>query len=315
MSTDPWQALAGSLTALHDSFATKQNAERGFADGSPAHEECREETLAGAWGDSPAHDANLTVMMSAYAVMDHLNALATLLGGPPSVYAPFTVARSAMDIAAQAWFLLEPGIGARERVRRHINTRLHSLKEQSLLTGADTSPHADRIREHSREKTDRILESARQHGFTVVGKKNDKVRPLSLGQPMPKTTHLVQQCADASGKLGGVFWRHGSAVAHGLHHGLLSAFVPAADGQPASENGVTYGALSLSPKDAALQAAGAPLTAIMMLFRLYEQYGWDTEDLSRTVRELLKTWSAVAELGRRGQPVVPDTFRRQPSES
>ncbi len=66
--------------------------------------------------------------------------------------------------------------------------------------------------------------------------------------------------------------------------------------------------LCSEPSDVAT-AAGAPLTAIMMLIRLHERYGWDTEDPDRAVRDMLRAWGTVAGSRRPGQSRVPETFR------
>ncbi|MFJ8827606.1 hypothetical protein ACIREE_38375 [Streptomyces sp. NPDC102467] len=131
MSSDPWKDLASSLTRLHDVYYADHvkmvtGPDFWTAD-SPAAVESAQEPYAQVWGAAPTRDATMNVMLPVAAALDHLAALATLLTSPATVYAPFTVARSAIDIAVQVWYALEPGIGARERAVRHVNSRLRSL--------------------------------------------------------------------------------------------------------------------------------------------------------------------------------------------
>ncbi|MGI5201336.1 hypothetical protein ACQEU6_07050 [Spirillospora sp. CA-108201] len=48
------------------------------------------------------------------------------------IFSTYTVARGLLETPARAWYLLEPDIDMLERVRRHMNERLHSLDESRL---------------------------------------------------------------------------------------------------------------------------------------------------------------------------------------
>ncbi|MFJ8636450.1 hypothetical protein [Streptomyces sp. NPDC093568] len=96
------------------------------------------------------------------------------------------------ETISKPWFLLEPDIGVRERVRRYMNYRLLSLKEQSLVVGNGQTTEAGVVRQRLRERTERILRAARHHRFSVKGKIADKVRPCYLGpHPVPSTTEMA----------------------------------------------------------------------------------------------------------------------------
>jgi hypothetical protein len=145
VTTDAWHVLSGSLQLLREEFDNAYARHHGRAlPGSPAARELQQDDdLAGEWGARPVHDAHLASISPTMAAMDHLDSLGLLLTSPGGLMASHTVARSTLDIATKPWFLLEPDIGARERVRRYMNYRLQSLKEQSLITG-DNRPRKQR---------------------------------------------------------------------------------------------------------------------------------------------------------------------------
>ncbi|MFJ3673990.1 hypothetical protein ACIPSE_46900 [Streptomyces sp. NPDC090106] len=233
--------------------------------------------------------------------MDHLDSLAVLFKSPGGITASHTLARAALDIAIGPWFLLEPGIGGRERVRRYMNLRLQSLKEQTQL---ETGHSDTAIREHAEGRIAQIVDTARVHGFDVR-RERDRYKPPHLGAQMPSTTSLAPEIiAPGVPVLGALFWRLGSAVAHGQQHGLTMFFEPV--DQPVQPvHGDAAAQMQASSKDTALRCGGAPLAAIGMLERLYTQYGWPADGLKTAVTGVISTWQSVAEVR---PPHVPDTF-------
>ncbi|MFE5143518.1 hypothetical protein ACFRDV_38730 [Streptomyces fagopyri] len=298
MSSDPWKDLSASLFRLHDVYYTdhvKMMSESDFwTPGSPAAVESAREPYAGIWGEAPTRDAVVGVMLPLAAALDHLTALATLLTSANTVYAPFTVARSAIEIAAQTWYQLEPGIGAEERAVRYVNSRLRSLWEQEQLPGEDPRPDAEAIRTTSRRRMDAIIDSARSHKLEARGRQNGR-RPPAIGKGLKSTSMLADPCiSETVPHLGALYWRVLSSTAHGQQHGLVQSFTkadpPAAPGTP----GVSFGSLSLTVQQAALRTAGAPMACLSMLDRFYTHVGWD-DGAFRTARHAaLLTWSRIA---------------------
>ncbi|MFF4155164.1 hypothetical protein ACFYZU_33755 [Streptomyces sp. NPDC001651] len=251
MTTDAWHALSGSLQLLREELDNTYNRHHGRAlPGSPAVLELQQDDdLAGEWGARPVQDAHLAAISPTMAAMDHLDSLGLLLRSPGGLMASHTVARSALDIATKPWFPLEQEIGVRERVRRYMNYRLLSLKEQSLMAGSSQTMEAEAVRQRLRERTERILRAARHHGFSVKGKNADKVRPCYLGpHPVPSTTEMVSDVIAPGGQLGALLWRATSAVAHGQTHGLLM-FYAEAPGAPVTgpDDHFEYRQMQISP--------------------------------------------------------------------
>jgi hypothetical protein len=71
-----------------------------------------------AWGEEPPRTAHAAANLAITGILDNLSSLQQLLDDPMPVIGPTVVARSAIEIASGAWWLLEPGIGARCRVCR-----------------------------------------------------------------------------------------------------------------------------------------------------------------------------------------------------
>ncbi|MEU8717929.1 hypothetical protein [Streptomyces sp. NPDC048663] len=299
MTTDAWHVLSGSLQILREEYDNTYTRYQGLAlPGSPAALELQADDLAGEWGACPVQDAYLGAIARVPAVMDHLDALGVLFASPGGLMASYTVARSVLDIATKSWFLLEPEVGARERVRRHMNYRLQSLKEQSLLVGDSQSAEAGATRQGASERTERILRAARHHGFFVKGKMADKVRPCYLGPDrVPSTTEMAGEVITPGGSLGALLWRTTSAVAHGQTHGLMM-FYGQPPGAPVTgpDDHFEYRQMQSSPQDAALGCAGAPFAALTMLRRLYSHCGWPAAELETVGRQTQESWLHVAGL-------------------
>ena len=85
------------------------------ADGSP-------------WGERPPRTAYAAANLMMLGVIDDLKSLERLLVDPVPVIGPTVMARSAIEIASGAWWLMEPGIGARRRVCRELVASLTSAR-------------------------------------------------------------------------------------------------------------------------------------------------------------------------------------------
>ncbi|MET9914454.1 hypothetical protein ABZZ74_48495 [Streptomyces sp. NPDC006476] len=219
---DQWAELARSLDGLRAAFNDSYVTSHGFLPVSPASEECEQDaTLAGTWGTNPVRDANIAPLSPVLVLFDHLDTLASVFRSPGGVTASHTLARAILDIAISPWYLLEPDIGERERVRRYMNLRLQSLKEQAQL---ETGSESTALRDHAADRIAHIFKAARAHGFEVR-REGDRYRPPYLDTQIPPTTSLAaDMIAPQVPTLGPLFWRTGSAVAHGQQHGISMFF-------------------------------------------------------------------------------------------
>jgi hypothetical protein len=80
------------------------------------------------WGEDPPRTAYAAANLMMTGVLDNLASIHKLLGIEMPVIGPTVVARSAIEIASGAWWLMEPGIGARRRVCRELALSLESAR-------------------------------------------------------------------------------------------------------------------------------------------------------------------------------------------
>jgi hypothetical protein len=80
------------------------------------------------WGEDPVRTAYAAAQAFLYAALDCLDALADSVNLQTTIYVPHVLARAAMEAGSQAWWLLEPKIGARKRVIRSILIRASSAR-------------------------------------------------------------------------------------------------------------------------------------------------------------------------------------------
>jgi hypothetical protein len=80
------------------------------------------------WGEAPVQGAYATAQLFIYAAVDCLGGLADSINLQSTPYLPNVMARAAMEAGSQAWWLLEPEIGARRRVIRSTLIRAQSAK-------------------------------------------------------------------------------------------------------------------------------------------------------------------------------------------
>jgi hypothetical protein len=90
---------------------------------------------AAPWGADPVHTAYAAASMFLFAAADCLEAVADSANLLTTVYVPHIHARAAMEAGSQAWWLLEPNIGARNRVIRSILIRASSARHLGKAAG------------------------------------------------------------------------------------------------------------------------------------------------------------------------------------
>ena len=80
----------------------------------------------GLWGDTPVRMAYAAAAFLLEAVLQCLRALSGALTVEATPYVANCLARAALEAGSQAWWLLEPGIGAQRRVARFLLIRARS---------------------------------------------------------------------------------------------------------------------------------------------------------------------------------------------
>jgi hypothetical protein len=95
--------------------------------------------------------------MNYKVALDHASAMVVLTNAEHSAVSVSVLARALVEVASQAWWLLEPGIGHANRVRRLLALRCRSAREgekawPGLSAGREGSRHGqppDSARPHS----------------------------------------------------------------------------------------------------------------------------------------------------------------------
>jgi len=288
MSSDPWGDLTDSLTAVCDQFSQDREAHEGFLAGSPADLEVSGEPYADGWGSTPGRDANMAAVLLAIVAVDHLAGLAVLLRPQARlIYGPSAQARSAMEVAARGYHLLDPGIPPLERIRRQQNERLVSLSEGKRLVEVLKQPQESTDKLNERAKA--ILDSARRQGLAP----HPKPDPPYIGSRPDSATTLIDHAVGQPEGLGSTYYKVMSAVAHGRAHGITQYFTHHGALLDRT-HGDAFGSIETTPQQTAQYLSGAPRAMANMLVRLYSQFGWSDTDMQRALTRMRQTWDRIA---------------------
>jgi hypothetical protein len=186
------------------------------------------------WSDMPVRTAYAAANLMMTGVLDNLAGLRELLADRMAVIGPTVIARSAIEIASGAWWLMEPGLTARRRVCRELALSLTSarrakqLAEEYRATGVQVS---DAIADA------RLQESRVQQRITdlAVGPASSGYSPTIEGEQAKTATSatasMLRTVLPASVP-GEAIYRTYSAVTHGEIYGLMNFMAPgvASDG-------------------------------------------------------------------------------------
>lgn len=237
--------------------------------GSQAEGEfAKQSAYAGPWSDEPLAEVMVAANFLVYAAEDHLRSTGVLIGAGDSRYGPFTLLRAAFEQCAQAWWILDPGIGLDQRVCRGANFILNSHYEQRKLEKEAGLPDSRtrRIQE--------ILDTADQTGLGVT--KSQKGNARWVGQHHPKDAtslcRLFMEDPAGAESLGGVMYRYLSATPHGSLHGLLKRS-HRVEGMPAGKMG-TLRSHEVDQQEVAMLAAGVLTAYIAAAERQIDYLGW-----------------------------------------
>lgn len=205
----------------------------------------------------------------------------------PTVIPAFTLARGVLDQACDPWYRMEPSIGLEARIRRFMNAELKSHKEllNSLSSFKDSSAEAAQATTEAENRINAIKESAQKLGWEVRTPKKDQspypsyiVTEHKDGKT-PSTGDLAADIAPGIGKLS---WRLHSAVAHGVGYGLSMLL---------KTDGLGKGPVEQTQQQAAARYAVAPIAYMNLLWRVYQQFGWDRRKLAKLRDGVGEAWA------------------------
>jgi hypothetical protein len=190
------------------------------------------------WGEDPPRTAFAAANLMMTGVLDNLASIHKLIGIEMPVIGPTVVARSAIEIASGAWWLMEPGIGARRRVCRELALSLESAR-RARQVAEEFQAHA---LAHGVQAGQEVTDALRQEAGVLQRIADLGIAPPSPGFSPKVETEKAESATDATaGVLEEVLRKHGprssiyrtySAVTHGTFYGLMNFMEPrtAADG-------------------------------------------------------------------------------------
>jgi hypothetical protein len=182
-------------------------------------------------------------------ILDNLGSIRQLVGEPMPAIGPTVIARSAMEIGATAWWLMEPEIGARRRTCRQLVLSLIGARRAAQVAKELENP------EGRSEGLARIESSEANKTLAILPPTGNRYKPVIEGERFPDATELTASmlkpryhCLTGAKS----FYRSYSAVLHGQLYGLMNFMTPSS--QPDGSillswqlrGSVLYGAVDLA---------------------------------------------------------------------
>lgn len=148
-----------------------------------------------------------TALLRMVGAEEHLATLGRLIFDPTTVYSTYSVARTAAELAARAWWLLDPDIDAGHRAERNLAERFYGFGQLINLGIEPASAHA-------KKRIGYYIKAARAAGFDV---RTDR-QPPRVRQARPSGTKLLEEVY--SGGDGPLIYRLLSAFTHGTTYAM-----------------------------------------------------------------------------------------------
>lgn len=231
-----------------------------------------QEQFAGNWGAEPIEQAHSAAMLLYRGGDDHVEGLCRVVQPDALAYSPMTLARSAWEMHARAWRLLDPGIGLRERVGRGMTERLYSLWEASKF------PPEAREEQDPQGQIESLLATADAFGY--VRSLGDERRPPWVQEKRPGAAKVIGEAhREALGEVGEATYRFLAAKSHGTLFGLV-------DPRPYAPPGLNLRPV-VAPVFLAMVLALTAVTQIYTVAREVEVYGWDTPEWRGWIQHVL----------------------------
>src|SRR6266851_5122 len=165
--------------------------------GSPATAEleatCRQDGRDGLWGEEPVRMAYTVAVTNYGAALEHARAIVRLMSGEFTAVPASVLVRALVEVASQAWWLLEPDIGHVRRVRR-----VQALRYRSAVEG-EKAAHADGVPpdeySHYTETKAQVEHYAQALGLEAPGIDTSKPWRVYVcgSERLPTASHRVKE--------------------------------------------------------------------------------------------------------------------------
>ena len=222
---------------------------------------------------------------------DHLGGLIAAVNADGVVYAAITLLRPILESTATAYWLLEPAIDDRERLRRWMNLRLASLGETLRLVGPEER-QSDRALSTGNQVY-WILHHGQQLGFTAAKQGNRQgLEPIwHLGRPVPGDGRLIAALLEEPTiglDAGPIMHRLTSAVVHARLHGLMLMTHKA--GAVRQDDGGWLTPVAVDLRTMTQYCAPVIWGLRTCLDRAAVFYGWESAAWHRATLKIMSSW-------------------------
>jgi hypothetical protein len=220
------KTLRSILESVAWAVGTTINANGGWdpRPGSQAASEIAEQGPFVARSKTPVLDAHSIALMRLASATEHFTALARLIEEPAFAYGPASLARTALENSARAWWALDPALNVGMRIARGRTDVIVNLKEiirvldaiHEIATDEERANNQD-VRDKTTDTLSEIVADTEAIGLKVLRTK--KGVPISVEEsPLGSTAVIAAQL----GPIGRIAYNDLSAVAHGTLFGMAS---------------------------------------------------------------------------------------------
>ena len=216
---------------------------------------------------------------------DHMGGLQRVLTSPVMTFAPWTLARATLELGSTVLWLLDPTIGAVQRVNRGISLRCQSLNDQvRWLRNLRSQPElAQELIGMASAQIEKLVQYASARNIDVIRARGSEI--VGFGERVPPMTTLT--------RLAGV--EENYRLFSGVAHGRPWATSVTGFDRVGEENRLTQDLRVESALTIVLSALEIWLRAT---FALFVYAGWDTKRWAGVCDPLLDE----AEINDRARP-------------
>lgn len=288
--------LSNQLDRIADNLERLLSEDRPYSDTSVAKAENDREAEFAPFGyQRPAVEAMTRIRQAMGFAHDHTVATAVILRTPSAIFSMLTVIRTLLVGASQAYYLTDPAIDFKERLRRNANLQLAQLAEAMNLAGAGTTLYDqyDALRRS-------VIRDAKRFGFHTTAPEPKKaatyVPPDNwwIGTRPPTEMALLDGPLDAGPdrQFGREIYRVLSATSHAQAHSVMLQVMRESIGEP-DGSGFQTVAIGLTSQQTFLWLIGVGVALNASVCRVGGFLGWDLTHWVNEVPAILRHWNRL----------------------
>lgn len=295
------QTLRSILKSVAWAVGTTVKANGGWdpRPGSQAAKEIAEQGPFVGYSKTPVVDAHSIALMRLSSATEHFSGLARLIEDPAFAYGPASLARTALENSARAWWAFDPTLDVKMRIARGRADLILNLKElvglldriDQIATEAERAANKD-VRDKTMGTLSAIVADTETIGLQVL--RTTRGIPIGVEEkPIGPTAVIAAQLGD----MGRIAYNDLSAVAHGTLFGMTSRLEKV--GRIPTMEGVVLATTNLNMSSLRNLIAVALRSYREATDRRMKLYGWDMTDWNAWKKESARV---LVPLLRQGSP-------------